>query len=337
MHVVVLGYLRQQLFDEATHVTPMPQPLFMHVLRPVATIAPQPQPPRKNDQATRRRVRPSTDAQQPATESVQNELVEAAPDDKQVAQPEPQVLTDAAESVNAESPTSAEPLAPTPSRQDAWPVDTRLSYSVKGYYRGDFYGWGQVQWQHSDGRYQVQVDMRLALLFTGTLISQGGVTANGLQPSIYEERGMGRARRMLFDGTMVTFNDGSQTEQPHGVQDTASQFVELSHRFSSGRQALEVGGEVSVWLARPREMHLWTYDVIALDTLALPELGEVQAFHLKPRPVANPRGVINAELWFAPSLQYLPVRIRVNLGGDNYVEMTVKRIEQGATPVTAAP
>ncbi len=203
---------------------------------------------------------------------------------------------------------------------------------MKGYYRGDFYGWGQVQWQHNEGRYQVQVDMRLALLFTGTLVSQGELSAQGLQPRVYEERGMGRARQMVFDGAMVTLSDGSQLRQPQGVQDTASQFVDLTHRFSSGRQALVVGAEVPVWLARPREMMLWTYDVVALETLQLPELGEVPAFHLKPRPLVNARGVINAELWFAPSLQYLPVRIRVNLGNDNYVELTVKRIEQGVSP-----
>lgn len=332
MHVVVLGYLRQQLFDDTMLVTPMPQPLFMHVLRPLAAATPQRL--KKNDQKNRRRIPPPIATQPTPTEPLQNGLVEPAPEETQAALPDPQVVPDAADLANAEPPTPPESLAPTSATQDAWPVDTRLSYSVKGYYRGDFYGWGQVQWQHSDGRYQVQVDMRLALLFTGTLISQGELTANGLQPHVYEERGMGRARRMVFDGTSVVFNDGSQQLQPAGVQDTASQFVELTHRFSSGRQALEVGSEVPVWLARPREMHLWTYDVLALETLQLPELGEVQAFHLKPRPVANPRGVIHAELWFAPGLQYLPVRIRVNLGGDNYVEMTVKRIEQGAPPVT---
>jgi len=47
----------------------------------------------------------------------------------------------------------------------------------------------------------------------------------------------------------------------------------------------------------------------------------------KPRPLANPRGNITAEMWFAPSLQYLPVRIRVATG-DAHVDLFVEKIEQ---------
>lgn len=337
MHGVILDYLRQQLFDETSRLTPMPPPQYAHILLPVATVAPQ-RKSRKKTKATQSGLTGHADIPVQPPDSVESTTTEPGPEGTQ----EP--LSDAVDApvdtagvVSDGPPMVQEQAVALTDVQDAWPVDTRLSYSVKGYYRGDFYGWGQVQWQHSDGRYQVQVDMRLALIFTGTLISQGELTADGLQPRVYEERGMGRVRRVAFEGGTVTLHDGSTVQQPPGLQDTASQFVELTHRFSSGRQALEVGAEVPVWLARPREMMLWTYDVVALETLQLPELGAVQAFHLKPRPLVNPRGVINADLWFAPGLQYLPVRIRINLGNDNYAEMTVKRIDQAASPVTAAP
>lgn len=335
VHGVVLEFLRQQLSDDAAVVlTPMPQPLFMRVLQPVVTAVPQPKVAKKIP-VSRPAGTPDVDTTQRSPDPVEGPGADPRPEGEPTQSSDVVGVPDSGHSANVDPPVAQEPPADLSDAQADWPVDTRLSYSVKGYYRGDFYGWGQVQWQRSDGRYQVQVDMRLALLFTGTLISQGELTVNGLQPRVYEERGMGRVRRLALDGATVTLNDGSQTPQPPGVQDTASQFVELTHRFATGRQALVVGAEVPVWLARPREMMLWTYDVVALETLQLPELGEVPAFHLKPRPLANPRGVINAELWFAPSLQYLPVRIRVNLGNDNYAEMTVKRIEQGDAPVTA--
>jgi hypothetical protein len=79
-------------------------------------------------------------------------------------------------------------------------------------------------------------------------------------------------------------------------------------------------------------MALWIYDVIEEDTLQMPELGPVPAFHLQPRPIADPRGAITAEIWFAPSLQYLPVRVRISLGAGNFVDLMVERIEQGAAP-----
>lgn len=244
-------------------------------------------------------------------------------------------------------PVAAEPIAPTPELTElqavqalpiadgavrdagGWPMDTRLTYSLRGDYRGAVYGSGSVQWQRSQGRYQVEVNLRLALLLSMSLVSQGEMGDAGLRPQVYEERFIGSARRVVFDGVAVKFFDGSAERQPPGAQDTASQFVELSRRFATGRQRLDVGAEVPIWLARPNALHLWTYDVVALEALKIPQYGVVPAYHLKPRSVTNPRGQISAELWFAPSLQYLPVRVKISLGDGNYVDLLVEKIEQG--------
>ncbi|RYY53698.1 MAG: DUF3108 domain-containing protein [Comamonadaceae bacterium] len=125
---------------------------------------------------------------------------------------------------------------------------------------------------------------------------------------------------LLANGNVVRKPEG-------GVQDTASQFVELAHRFASGREALEVGRTVSFQMARPGAVDLWTYDIVGQEVLST-RLGVVQAFHLVPRPIANPRGNITAEMWFAPSLQYLPVRIRVNMGSEAEIDLLVDGIDQ---------
>ena len=91
--------------------------------------------------------------------------------------------------------------------------------------------------------------------------------------------------------------------------------------------ALEVGRSVSLWMARPGGVDFWTYDVTDKEVLQTPLLDAVEAFHLKPRPQANPRGNITAEMWFAPSLQYLPVRIRVT-SADATLDLLVDKIEQ---------
>jgi hypothetical protein len=163
------------------------------------------------------------------------------------------------------------------------------------------------------------------------MVSQGEVSDTGLLPRSYEEQSPGSLRRLTFDGVAIHFADGGATRQPEGLQDTASQFVELTHRFSTGRQVLAVGAAVPVWLARPTALHVWTYDIVALETLQLPAFGAVDAFHLVPRPVANPRGPISAEMWFAPSLQYLPVRIKISLGEGNFVDLLVDQIAQAAS------
>jgi hypothetical protein len=185
-----------------------------------------------------------------------------------------------------------------------------------------------VLWQREGARYQVRVEVDLTFLASLVMTSQGEVGPEGLMPSVYEELRRGKPRGVRIGEREVMLANGDILPRPPGVQDTASQFVELSHRFASGREPLEVGRAVSFWMARPGAVDRWTYDVVARETLRSPTLGDVEAFHLKPRPIANPRGNITAEMWFAPTLQYLPVRIRVNMGEEAFVDLLVEAIEQ---------
>ncbi len=211
---------------------------------------------------------------------------------------------------------------------DSWPTDTRLSYQLRGQFCGELYGDASVQWQREGNRYQVQLDMDIALFVHIRMTSQGEVEATRLRPSVFEEVRRKKTRAVRLGEREITLDDGRRLPRPVGVQDTASQFVELAHRFASGLEPLQVGTAVSYWMARPGGVDLWTYDVAEEVTLHLPTLGAVQAFHLKPRAIATPRGNISAEMWFAPSLQYLPVRIRIAQGEDIHLDLLVDKIEQ---------
>ena len=240
---------------------------------------------------------------------------------------------------------TTKPSAPTEPPTDTWPPDTRLTYRLTGNYRGELTGSARVQWQQLPApaaadqtrRYQVRLEMSLSSVVVVSMTSQGQLTDDALLPEVYEEKLPGIVRRVAFDGTQIRFNNGRVDVRPTTVQDTTSQFVELSHRFATGRDALIAGAEIRLWLARPGGLDFWTYDVIGPEVLQTHGLGAVEAFHLKPRPLANPRGPIVAEMWFAPSLQFLPVRVRIALGGDNFVDLMVERIEQADTAPALAP
>ena len=232
--------------------------------------------------------------------------------------------------------TETSPIASTPgatptviaSYLDAWPADTRLSYKVGGYFRGDISGDAQVQWLRVRDKYEVTVDISIGVLASTKMTSQGEVRSEGLHPLAYEEGRSGSPRRVTMAESGVVFANGNTLQRPQGLQDTASQFVELSQQFASGRTVLDVGNSVSFPMARPGAVDYWTYDVTEKVTLNSPKLGAIEAFHLKPRPQAVPRGNITAEMWFAPSLQYLPVRIRINMGETIYLDLLVDKIEQ---------
>jgi Protein of unknown function (DUF3108) len=224
--------------------------------------------------------------------------------------------------------------------QGNWPIDTRLTYDLGGYFRGDLHGDATVQWTRDPATqgegYQVRIELNS--LISAVLTSQGKVRAEGLLPRAYEEQFFRKARSVTLDDTAVVLTDGTRIPRPQRVgdgpdesatvQDAASQFVELGHRFANGRAKLAEGEIVRVWLARPGGLDAWVYDVGPAETLYLPHIGPVQAFHLKPRPQVKPRGSTVAEMWFAPSLQYLPVRIKIMRGEEGHLDLKVKKIEQ---------
>jgi hypothetical protein len=337
VHALVLWGLRQELLP-AVVIEPLPEPVFLHLLAPKAAAIKR--------APSKREVAPAQSASLARNASVtsdsnlanpQNAAPEPPSPDEAIADPSPASSPSAAATPEAAPSGSTESAKPDPKPRDTWPADTRVSYEMRGFYRGDVYGSAKVQWQRQQERYQVQLDMRMALLFQVSMTSQGQVTASGLVPQAYEERFLSVRRSVGFEEALLRLQDGRQLAKPAGVQDTASQFVELSQRFASGRQTLAVGEVVTVWLARPGGLDLWTYDVTELVGLQTPQLGLVQAFHLKPRPLAKPRGDIVAEIWLAPSLQYLPVRVRIALGGDNFVDLLMETIEQGAPPPSQEP
>ncbi|GAC1535187.1 MAG: hypothetical protein NVS2B4_15620 [Ramlibacter sp.] len=226
---------------------------------------------------------------------------------------------------SASSTALASTPAPTP---DSLPADTRLRYQLGGTFRGGpLYGSGRVLWQRQATRYQVRVEVDVTPFASFSMTSQGEVDATTLLPGAYEEMRNGKPRGLRIGEREVVLANTAVVARPVGVQDTASQFVELSHRFATGRDRLEVGRSVSFWMARPGAVDLWTYDIVEREVLAT-KLGPVEAFHLKPRPLANSRGNIYMDMWFAPSLQYLPVRVRVGMGDEAVVDLLVEGIDQ---------
>ncbi len=353
LHWLGLSWLQANLRESAPLI-PMREPLFTRVLAPstpatVARVVATPAPPKKKT-ATRALSAPADSPATPPGSSGQADAATAPNTPNEAsgkAEPTPAIDTPpaAADAKPAPESVAQTPAPPDPPPADqpaaesatqpadplaSWPLDTRLSYKLGGFYRGELHGDARVQWQRDKANYQVKVTVTTLGLTLATLTSQGEATALGLVPRIYEEKVPGGLRRAEFNDGHVKFANGNRAPLPAGAQDTISQLIDLVHRFSTGRSALATGVPVSVWLARPGGLDEWTYDVGGLETLQTPTFGAIQAFHLTPRPLANPRGPITLEMWFAPSLQYLPVRVRIALGNDSFVDLMIDRIEQAA-------
>jgi hypothetical protein len=240
--------------------------------------------------------------------------------------------------------TQASP-ADAPGTAFEWPASTRLSYALTGNYRGPVEGSAQVEWVREGEHYQVHLDATIGLaiapIFTRRMTSDGVLGADGLAPRRYDEetrRAFGPTRHvsLRFERGDVWLANGTRRERWPGVQDSASQFVQLTWRFRRQPELLAVGRTIEVPLALPQSVERWVYDVVGKETLHA-SFGAVETFHLKPRREARAGGDMTAEMWFAPALDYLPVRIRIHQDAETWVEMTIERAPlQAAEPYSPA-
>ena len=160
------------------------------------------------------------------------------------------------------------------------------------------------------------------------------VTPAGLRPRRYDEETrvvLGAPRHLVvwLDADRVRLANGSEVPRPEGVQDSASQFVQLTWLFITQPALLRPGVAIDIPLALPRRVQTWTYDVLGSETLATP-IGEVEALHLRPRREARAGGDLTAEIWVAPGLQYLPVRILIRQDAETFLDLLVERLPQQA-------
>jgi hypothetical protein len=282
------------------------------------------------DEALREALRVDT----PAAEAV---LPEVAPT------PDLAELRAAATPADAASAPPAAPTAVPPATAFEWPPSTRLSYRLTGNYRGPVEGQARVEWRLAGQRYQVALEVGIgppfAPLVTRQLLSDGLVTPAGLEPRRYDEetRVAFRAPRQLsiaLDADRVLLPGGRQFPRPPGVQDSASQFVQMTWLFTMQPARLQAGATLEVPLALPRHVEVWTYEVLGPTTLHTP-VGAIDAVHVRPR--LPPRlagrggGDLVAEFWVAPTLQNLPVRILIRQDEETYVDLSLERLPQQAT------
>ncbi len=199
---------------------------------------------------------------------------------------------------------------------------------MTGHFRGPIQGRAQVEWLRSGNRYQVHLETSVAPLLSRSISSEGELTERGLVPRRFEgeQKVILRAPRrwsLQFGPERIVLGDGREVETIPGAQDEASQFVQLTWLFTTQPQLLQVGRSIVIPLAINRRFDLWTYDVKEVQQLDLP-FGQVQTYYVKPRREAKV-GDMTAEIWFAPSLQYLPVRILIRQDEATYIDLMLDK------------
>lgn len=214
-----------------------------------------------------------------------------------------------------------------------WPVSTRLTYALSGNYRGEVIGDAQVEWVRVGTRYQVHVDLgvgaRFAPIITRRMSSEGELVGDRLWPTRYDEdtRVLLRPPRrvtILLGTDEIALPNGVKLPRASDVQDAASQFIELAARLTTHPELMTAGKTIDMLIALRNRVGLFTFDVLGMEQTVTP-FATLETVHLKPRDIKDRGNVLSAEVWFAPQLRYLPVRIRIEQDPATYIDLVIAR------------
>ncbi|MEO6278333.1 DUF3108 domain-containing protein [Roseateles sp.] len=341
---LLLGHEVQRIQEGWRHEGPPPMPPRMQVefVQEMAMQAPVrvrvvPPPPAPQPE---RAAAPAAAAAMAQAASEAASAPEPAPES--MPEPTPERVAEAA-SAPAEAASSVAQAASAAEPGAEWPLSTRLTYALTGNYRGPVYGEAQVEWLRKGNEYQVHLDVAVGPSFapfiTRRMSSQGQLTSEGIAPQRYDEETkfiLGDARRasIFFLPAEVQLATGQRQPTQRGAQDSASQFVQLTWLFMTGREPLQAGRIVQFPLALPRKQYAWQYEVLGEAVLDTP-MGPVASWHVRPTAQTRAQvggGDLVAEAWLAPSLQYLPVRLVIRQDEQTYIDLMLK-----SAPLQAAP
>ncbi|MBS3911026.1 MAG: DUF3108 domain-containing protein [Hydrogenophaga sp.] len=206
------------------------------------------------------------------------------------------------------------------------PASTQLAYDVTGTIRGlNYSASGTLAWTQADGHYGARMELRLPLLGSRVQTSTGRVEVSGVLPTRFSDQSRSE-RAAHFDHAQQTIrfsnNRPEATLQP-GAQDRLSLFMQLAGLLNAQPAAYPAGQLISLQVAGASDAEIWRFRVGDEETLALPA-GILQARRLVREP-REPRDS-RIDIWLAPTLAYLPVRIRITQDSGDRVDQQLRQM-----------
>lgn len=211
------------------------------------------------------------------------------------------------------------PAVPPPPAH-AVPGSVRLKYDISGTVRGlNYQARGELLWRHDGSSYDARLEIGAFLLGSRVQTSRGQITQQGLEPRRFSDkvRSEVAAHFEREKGKIIFSANSPEVALQAGAQDHLSVFVQLASLLAGAPERYPPGSTFELQAVGPRDAALWRFTVDGPELLNLP--GGAQATVKLTRPPTHPYD-LNAELWLAPALNWLPARIRLTQGNGDFID-----------------
>lgn len=216
-----------------------------------------------------------------------------------------------------------------PGHAQALPATGEWTYDISGQAKGIPYrANATLSWQREAQRYTAQLTMRALLVGQRSQTSQGTLDANGLRPLSFVDKGR-KERRYALDWPTQRYSvsPGDATHPlPSGSQDRLSLFLQLGSVLAQLPGPPSPGQSWNLPVLGGGGAQTWSFTWQGVETLDLPA-GRQTAWRLDRAP--REPGDSQISLWFAPALQFVPVRIRVREADGDAVDQRLSLVRPG--------
>lgn len=211
--------------------------------------------------------------------------------------------------------------APPPVRL---PLPVKLSFDVAGQAKKfDYQARAELVWQHDGARYEARQEISAFLVGSRTQRSTGMVTAQGLQPERFGDKSRSeRAAHFDYPRSRVIFSANTpEAAIGPGAQDRLSVFIQLAGLLAATPDRFVPGTQLTLTTVSATSADRWTFTVEATETLNLPA-GALPTLKLQRLPRRDYDQ--KAELWLAPSMGYLPARIKITQASGDFADLRLR-------------
>jgi hypothetical protein len=249
--------------------------------------------------------------------------------------PEAQQAMTSSASATSTAPTSASTSSRStsspPSQSTflvAWPDACTVHYTVNAQSKGfSLTLSGQLIWTPDQEKktYHLTLQSHSVLLRDRVLSSQGQLTHQGLQPTRFSDKNRTeQAAHLIWDQNKIVFSNNSpEASLEAGMQDRVSLFLQMSsHLLSHSNTSWHAGDIVPMAVTGVDGVTHWDITFEQEELLSLKNQSLLTQKWVKGFKERDNR----AELWFAPSLQFLPVRIRQTQENGDVIDMRIDSI-----------
>ena len=208
------------------------------------------------------------------------------------------------------------------------PGSVRLKYAMTGRSKNlDYTASAELDWLQDGQTYDAKMVVSALFLGSRSMSSSGRITADGLSPTRFADKSRSeRAAHFDADKGKITFS-ANTPDAPwlRGAQDRLSVFLQLGSLLAGDPAKYPPGSTVSVYTVGPREADTWAFAVGEPETLRLPA-GDINTVKLTRQVQRDYDQTV--EIWFAPSMDYLPVRSRITQQNGDFIDQQLRGTEK---------